>query len=85
VANKLGTSVALLGTGFVLNITGFDVARGALQHPGVLSEMRAINAILPALGIGIAFLCLYQIKNKTRILPATAAPMRVESALRSSE
>jgi GPH family glycoside/pentoside/hexuronide:cation symporter len=67
VANKLGTSLALFCTGFVLNITRFDVARGSAQLSGVLTEMRALNALIPIAGVMIAYWCLFHsqwIKNQ---------------------
>ncbi|PID78955.1 MFS transporter [bacterium DOLZORAL124_64_63] len=46
---KLGLSAALLGSGYLLNATGFDVDLGPIQAPRTLTLMRLFDAGVPVL------------------------------------
>jgi GPH family glycoside/pentoside/hexuronide:cation symporter len=69
VTYKVATSVSLLLTGFILNITGFDVTRGKLQLPACIIEMRVLYVVIPALGIAVALLFLRKAWPKAEALP----------------
>ncbi|TVP48674.1 MAG: MFS transporter [Gemmatimonadales bacterium] len=45
---KLGMAAALLGGGFLLNATGFDVALGSAQTEGTLLALRLFDVLIPA-------------------------------------
>ena len=51
---KLGQSVAIAGGGFLLNITGFDVALGGEQTEEALTLMRLCDAFIPVAASAIA-------------------------------
>ena len=51
---KLGQSVAIAGGGFLLNITGFDVALGGEQTDEALTLMRLCDAFIPVAASAIA-------------------------------
>lgn len=58
IAIKLAGSISLLFTGLMLDATGFQVGRGPAQSITTLNEMRILSALIPALGLILAFLCL---------------------------
>jgi GPH family glycoside/pentoside/hexuronide:cation symporter len=51
---KLGMSVALLGGGYLLNYTGFDVDLGGAQTAETIRQMRMFDAGIPALASIVA-------------------------------
>lgn len=51
---KLGMAAALAGGGFLLEATGFDVARGGQQSERAITLMRVCDAFLPALASAVA-------------------------------
>jgi len=51
---KLGLSAALLGSGYLLNATGFDVELGAIQPTRTITLMRIFDAGIPVLTSGLA-------------------------------
>lgn len=51
---KLGQSVAIAGGGFLLNVTGFDVALGGDQSESAITLMRAFDAFIPIAASAIA-------------------------------
>lgn len=51
---KLGLSAALLGGGYLLNATGFDVALGGNQDPHTITLLRLFDAGFPMLTSAIA-------------------------------
>ncbi|TVR62383.1 MAG: MFS transporter [Gemmatimonadales bacterium] len=51
---KLGMAAALLGGGFLLNATGFDVALEGNQSEGTLLAMRLLDVLIPAATSAIA-------------------------------
>ena len=57
---KLGLSLALAGSGFLLNWTGFDVALGAAQSESALTAMRALDAFVPALLSAVAIWAVHK-------------------------
>lgn len=64
--NKLGVSAAFAISGILLNLTGFDQARGGAQSPDAISMMRLLDAGIPALTIIGAILLI-------RLYPITEA------------
>ena len=56
--NKVGSSAAMLTSGFVLIWTGFDVKLEAAQPEGTMAPMRALNALVPAFFFGLAIFCI---------------------------
>ena len=55
---KVGSSAAMLTSGFVLVWTGFDVKLEAAQPEGTMVAMRALNALVPAFFFGLAVFCI---------------------------
>jgi GPH family glycoside/pentoside/hexuronide:cation symporter len=51
---KLGLAAALAGSGYLLNATGFDVARGGAQDASAITWMRLFDAAVPFVTSGIA-------------------------------
>ena len=51
---KLGMAAALLGGGFLLNATGFDVALGGAQTEGTLLALRLLDVFIPAVSSLVA-------------------------------
>jgi glycoside/pentoside/hexuronide:cation symporter, GPH family len=56
---KLGMAAALAGGGFLLNATGFDVARGGDQWEHTIYLMRICDAFIPFIASGIAIWAIY--------------------------
>jgi GPH family glycoside/pentoside/hexuronide:cation symporter len=57
---KVGSSLAILASGFVLVSTGFDVKYEVAQAAGTILGMRALNALVPATFFALAVLCVYE-------------------------
>ncbi len=57
---KLGLSLALAGSGFLLNWTGFDVALAGAQTESALTAMRALDAFVPALVSAVAIWAVHR-------------------------
>ncbi len=57
---KVGSSLALMTSGFVLVCTGFDVKCEAAQASGTILGMRMLNALVPAVFFGLAILAIYK-------------------------
>ncbi|MDQ8196121.1 MFS transporter [Coraliomargarita sp. SDUM461004] len=55
---KVGIGLALIGAGYVLNLTGFDVNLETSQSPETLYWMRVLFTLLPVIGITLAILLL---------------------------
>jgi Na+/melibiose symporter-like transporter len=56
--NKLGTSLGTLGSGLLLNLTGFSIASGrALSHQTIL-KMKIVDTLVPTLAIVIGMVML---------------------------
>lgn len=55
---KGGIAIALLIANLILEITGFDVAKGAVQSPETLFWLRVLFAFLPAGAIAVSVLLL---------------------------
>jgi len=51
---KLGMSAALLGSGYLLNATGFDVELGGNQSADAITYMRLCDAFIPVIASAIA-------------------------------
>ncbi len=51
---KLGMGAALLGGGFLLNATGFDVALEGSQTPETIVLLRLFDAVIPAIASAVA-------------------------------
>ncbi len=51
---KLGQSLAILGGGILLNVTGFDVDLGGAQTADTITMMRLFDAFIPCAASGIA-------------------------------
>lgn len=51
---KLGSTLAFAACGYLLNFTGFDAARGAMQGSATLLNMRITDFLLPTVTILIA-------------------------------
>jgi GPH family glycoside/pentoside/hexuronide:cation symporter len=86
---KLGMAAALAGGGYLLNATGFDVARGGAQGAGTILAMRLADLLLPAAAslVAMAVLWRYPITEaravavrrelearRTAAVPATVSP-----------
>jgi GPH family glycoside/pentoside/hexuronide:cation symporter len=86
---KLGMAAALAGGGYLLNATGFDVARGGAQGAGTILAMRLADLLLPAAAslVAMAVLWRYPITEaravavrrelearRTAMVPATVSP-----------
>ncbi len=68
---KIGSSVGLLFTGIVLNMTGYTVAHGVNQAARTLLSMRLLNSAGPTIGMLIAMICIYRLTRKTnRAIPS---------------
>jgi GPH family glycoside/pentoside/hexuronide:cation symporter len=65
VAGKIALSAALLLTGFVMVLCGFDVNMPADKMVGPLLKMRAVYAVLPALSCVIVGLAAWNIRVPT--------------------
>ena len=63
VAVKVGASSALLVTGYVLVICGFDAGMPREAMSGPLTGMRALYAILPGLGLVCSFLAMLAFRH----------------------
>ncbi len=57
---KLGSSLALMISGFVLVWTGFDVELGAAQAPASIFAMRLLNALVPATFFALAIWAIHR-------------------------
>ncbi len=57
---KIGGSLALLVSGWLLVATGFNVELSAGQAPGTLLAMRALNAVVPAVFFGLAIFAVWK-------------------------
>jgi GPH family glycoside/pentoside/hexuronide:cation symporter len=57
-ANKLAVSLALLFSGILLNYTGFDATIEGSQSATTLTTMRTLDAIVPAVFVGVACVLL---------------------------
>jgi GPH family glycoside/pentoside/hexuronide:cation symporter len=57
---KLGMAAALAGGGYLLNATGFDVARGGAQGAGTVLAMRLADLLLPAAASLVAMAVLWR-------------------------
>ncbi|MGZ0656086.1 MFS transporter [Coraliomargarita sp. W4R72] len=57
---KLGSSAALLVSGYVLVWTGFEVSLEAGQTTQTLISMRMLNALVPSTFFGLAILAIYR-------------------------
>ncbi len=57
---KIGGSLALLVSGWLLVATGFDVKLEAGQTESTLVGMRALNACVPAFFFSVAILCVWK-------------------------
>ena len=57
---KLGQSLALAGSGYLLNWTGFDVEFGSAQAESAITLMRACDAFIPAALSAIAIWAVYK-------------------------
>jgi len=57
-ANKLAVSLALLFSGILLNFTGFDATLDGPQTESTLTTMRALDATVPAVFVGVACVLL---------------------------
>lgn len=57
---KIGGSLALLVSGFLLVHTGFDVKLEAGQTAGTLLAMRALNAVVPAVFFSLAIAAIWK-------------------------
>lgn len=55
---KLGGALTLALSGWVIEVTGFDVAHGAAQADGVFLKMRILFSLAPVLGCLVALFCL---------------------------
>ena len=55
---KLGMAAALAGGGYLLNATGFDVARGGAQGADTILRLRLADLLLPAATSAVAVLAL---------------------------
>jgi glycoside/pentoside/hexuronide:cation symporter, GPH family len=55
---KLGLSLSLLVSGYVISSTGFDAAQGAAQSESTLLWMRILMVTIPAIMIGISLILL---------------------------
>ena len=66
-ANKLAVSLALLLSGVVLNLTGFDAKLETAQSATTLTAMRALDATIPAFFVLIAcaLLAFYPLSKHT--------------------
>ena len=66
-ANKLAVSLALLFSGVLLNYTGFNATIEVSQSTATLTTMRALDAIVPAIFVGIAcgLLVFYPLSKST--------------------
>jgi GPH family glycoside/pentoside/hexuronide:cation symporter len=71
---KLGMAAALLGGGYLLNATGFDVALGGGQAPRSIILMRLCDAGIPIVASAIAIWAV----TKYPITEATAVAVRQE-------
>jgi GPH family glycoside/pentoside/hexuronide:cation symporter len=78
VSLKLAASCALLLTGFILNLTGFQASLGNSQAPWTLTCMRILSAVVPASGIVLALVFL--LKTRTRISARGSALRQTEPA-----
>lgn len=75
-------------TGVIIALSGFVVARGADQDPGVFFNMRFLLSAFPAAGMLLAFVLLYKYPlTSTRIeqIKAELAARRAAAAKSSSE
>jgi GPH family glycoside/pentoside/hexuronide:cation symporter len=63
---KLGMSLVLVVSGYVLSGSGFDVALGPDQAPHTITLIRLFFSLIPAVSIGLALLLLfiYPLKEK---------------------
>jgi len=71
---KIGISVGLLLTGFLLNAAGFDAKLGADQDPHAILCLRILLAAVPA----AALLCALLLISRFPITPERAAWVRAE-------
>ncbi len=55
---KIGLAIGIGLAGFILNATGFDSALGADQVPGAITNIRIAFALIPIIGLVIAFVAL---------------------------
>ncbi len=69
---KIGVSLALLITGFLLNATGFDVDLGGEQLPRTILNLRLCFTLIPSAGLLFALIFVTRIK----ISPARAAEVK---------
>jgi GPH family glycoside/pentoside/hexuronide:cation symporter len=57
---KLGMAAALAGGGYLLNATGFDVAKGGAQGAGTILAMRLADILVPAIASLVAMALLWR-------------------------
>jgi glycoside/pentoside/hexuronide:cation symporter, GPH family len=56
---KIGSSLGLLFTGIILNLTGYQVSHGASQPQMTIFLMRFLSSAVPTIGMLLAMYCLY--------------------------
>lgn len=63
---KLGLTAALVLSGLIFDLSGFDVAQGANQSAGTFLTLRILFAFVPALAmtVGLALLYFYPLSEK---------------------
>ena len=69
---KIGVSVGLLLTGFLLNATGFDASLGSNQAPETILSLRVLFTAIPAAGLLLAMALIARFP----ITPERAAEIR---------
>jgi GPH family glycoside/pentoside/hexuronide:cation symporter len=77
---KLGMAAALAGGGYLLNATGFDVAKGGAQGAGTILALRLADLLLPAAASLVAMGLLWRYP----ITEARAVAVRRELEARRS-
>ncbi len=63
---KLGGSINMIGAGYLLKASGFDVALGANQSPATLERLTLLASIVPAgaFGVGALLMVFYPLSER---------------------
>lgn len=56
---KMATSVAIVTTGFILNLSGFDSSLGSVQPEGTVTIIRICYTLIPAVVLLAGFILMY--------------------------
>jgi GPH family glycoside/pentoside/hexuronide:cation symporter len=63
---KFGSTLAFAAAGFLLNLTGFDVAHGTQQPAAAIWWMRMLDVVIPSVAVIVAIMLIQVSATKSR-------------------